>query len=107
MEMIAETPEVPYYAVIFTSVKNEEDHGSSETAAKLVAKAQKQEGFLGLESARNELGKTVSYWKDLESIEKWKNDIEHISAIELGKEKFYKNFRVRIAKVEVELGKKD
>ncbi len=107
MEMIAKTPEVPYYAVIFTSVKNEGYHEYSEMAAKLVAKAQKQEGFLGLESARNEIGITVSYWKDLDSIEKWKNDIEHISAVELGKEKFYKNYRVRIAKVEIEFGKKD
>lgn len=39
--------------------------------------AKKQEGYMGIESARNELGITVSYWKDLENIKKWKEQSEH------------------------------
>ena len=66
--MIANTPAPPYYAVIFTSVKTDNDPGYSEMAEKMIELAQKQEGFLGIESAREELGITVSYWRDLESI---------------------------------------
>jgi heme-degrading monooxygenase HmoA len=68
--MIAQTPEAPYYAVIFSSVRNEGDNGYNAMADSMVELAYQQEGFLGVESARNDLGITVSYWKDLESIKK-------------------------------------
>lgn len=70
--MIAQTPSPPYYAVIFTSVRTEADNGYAKMADRMVEMAQKQDGFLGVESARNEIGITVSYWRDLESIRKWK-----------------------------------
>ena len=70
--MTANTPNPPYYAVIFTSIRTEGNKGYSETADKMIESTSKQEGFLGVESARNELGITVSYWKDLNSIKKWK-----------------------------------
>ena len=59
-----------------------------------------QDGFLGYESAREELGITVSYWKDEESIKKWKDNLEHQTAQKTGKELWYKQFKVRISKVE-------
>lgn len=59
-----------------------------------------QDGFLGYESARKELGITVSYWKDEESIKKWKDNLEHQTAQKIGKELWYKQFKVRISKVE-------
>ena len=59
-----------------------------------------QPGFLGFESAREEIGITVSYWKDMESIERWKNNAEHQIARLMGKKKWYNCFAVRIAKVE-------
>ena len=62
--MIANTPKPPYYAVIFSSIKEENTKGYSEMADFMVELAKKQEGFLGVESARNELGITVSYWKN-------------------------------------------
>ena len=58
----------PYYAVIFTSTRTAVDDGYAEMATKMVELAQQQEGFLGIESARNDIGITVSYWRDLESI---------------------------------------
>ena len=66
--MIAYTPEPPYYAVIFTSVRTEGDDGYAEMADRMVELARQQDGFLGVESARNEIGITVSYWRDLEAI---------------------------------------
>lgn len=62
--MVANTPTPPYYAVIFNSIRSEDIDGYSEMADFMVALAGTQEGFLGVESARNELGITVSYWKD-------------------------------------------
>lgn len=100
MNLIANTPKPPYYAVIFTSLRTEGDHGYGEMAAKMVELASKQPGFLGAESARADVGITVSYWTDLESIQKWKENIEHRQAQTLGREKWYASFKVRISKVE-------
>ena len=102
--MISETPKPPYYAVIFTSIRTEENKGYSEMADKMIELASHQEGFLGVESARNEIGITVSYWKDLESIKKWKENTDHTFARALGKSDWYQSFKTRIAKVERDYG---
>jgi heme-degrading monooxygenase HmoA len=98
--MIADTPQPPYYAVIFTSIRTDEENGYGIMAEKMVEIAKQQDGFLGIESARNELGITVSYWRDLDSIRKWKEHSEHKIAQNLGKEKWYAAFKTRIAKVD-------
>jgi heme-degrading monooxygenase HmoA len=94
--------EVPYYAVIFTSKRTEINENYSKIATKLVELAQLQEGFLGIESARNEIGITVSYWKSLEAIKNWKQNLDHLDAQKLGVSKWYENYIVRIALVEKE-----
>lgn len=68
----------------------------------MVELAEQQPGFLGVESARDTLGITVSYWKDLDSIKQWKANVEHIEAQKLGRKKWYAAFTTRIAKVERE-----
>ena len=98
--MIAKTPEPPYYAVIFTSTRTPGDTGYSEMAGKMVNLARQQPGFLGFESAREGVGITVSYWKDLDSIKNWKNNLEHALARKRGRKEWYKSFKVRISKVE-------
>ena len=98
--MIANTPKPPYYAVIFTSIKIDDAIGYSKMSDKMVALVKLQEGFLGMEAARNEIGITVSYWESLEAIKKWKNNFEHAEAREMGRSTWYKNFKVRICKVE-------
>lgn len=98
--MIAKTPETPYYAVIFTSVRTEVEAGYSQTAERMVELAAGQPGFLGVESARNDIGITVSYWQDLEAVKNWKMNAEHTIARETGRSDWYKAFKVRIAKVE-------
>ncbi len=96
----ANTPEPPYYAVIFTSLRTEGDQGYGAMAERMVALAAQQPGFLGAESVRDGLGITVSYWADLESIAAWKQQAEHLQAQRLGRERWYAGFRVRIARVE-------
>ena len=98
--MIAKTPEPPYFAVIFSSVRTSGDNDYSEMSDQMVELARQQEGFLGVESARNEIGITVSYWSDLESIRKWRENMEHSVAREKGRKEWYQSFKVRIAKVE-------
>ena len=102
--MFANTPAPPYYAVIFTSIRTEGDNGYAETAEKMVELASSQPGFLGVESARNELGITVSYWKDMEAIKNWREHFEHTQARNKGRETWYAAFKVRICKVEREYG---
>lgn len=91
-----------YYAVIFTSTRTEVEAGYAEMATKMVELAKAQPGFIGMESARSEIGITVSYWESLEAIKNWKANMEHEEAQEKGKTTWYKNYKVRIAKVERE-----
>ena len=104
MGQIAKTPKPPYYAVIFSSHHGDDLEGYAATATRMLELAAGQPGFLGVESARDDLGITVSYWTDLESIRKWKAQAEHRLAQRLGKEKWYATYRTRIALVEHDYG---
>jgi len=92
----------PYYAVIFTSVQTENIGGYAEMADSMETLAKQQPGFLGIESARNDIGITVSYWQDLESIKNWKANWEHLEAQKMGRKQWYSYYKVRICKVERE-----
>ncbi|WP_110670206.1 antibiotic biosynthesis monooxygenase family protein [Salinicola halophilus] len=105
MSLIAETPEPPYYAVIFTSLMSDDPEGYEAMAERMLALAKERSGFLGLESAREAVGLTVSYWRDLEAIASWKQDIDHRYAQRLGRERWYAAYRTRIARVEREYGR--
>jgi heme-degrading monooxygenase HmoA len=101
MTRLANTPKPPYYAVIFASQRTEGDLGYGKMAEKMVELATQQEGFLGIESARDEgLGITVSYWDSLEAIKKWKDHSLHRVAQEKGKTVWYQNYSLRVCKVE-------
>lgn len=96
----ADTGATPYYAVIFTSIRTEVDEGYEETDRILSEAALKQPGYLGAESARDGIGITVSYWRDLESIAAWKADATHRVAQQRGRERWYEEYVTRICKVE-------
>ncbi len=103
--MLAQTPEPPYYAVIFSSLRTPEDGvGYAATAQQMLELAAEQPGFLGVESARAELGLTVSYWSSLEAIQQWRDVAEHRLARARGHKRWYQAFQVRIARVEREYG---
>jgi heme-degrading monooxygenase HmoA len=103
--MIAKTPTPPYYAVIFTSLRTADDHGYGEMAERMVELAADQPGFLGVESARSEVGITVSYWESLEAIRHWKANAEHLVAQRLGREKWYSAYKTRVCLVERDYGR--
>jgi heme-degrading monooxygenase HmoA len=66
--------------------------------------AEKIDGFLGEDSARNDYGISISYWKDLDSIQQWRQNADHKWAKEKGRKSFYKEYKIRIALVEREYG---
>lgn len=98
--MIAKTPPPPYYAVIFTTLRTEIDQGYHSMAGKMLELAKDLDGFLGVETARNEVGITISYWRDLDSIKKWKDHPDHVLAREKGRAIWYQSYKTRIARVE-------
>jgi heme-degrading monooxygenase HmoA len=105
--MIAKTPEAPYWAVIFTSLRSErEEDAYGETAARMEQLAAGQEGFLGIESVRDAdgFGITVSYWRDEAAMKTWKRNAEHLVAQRRGREDWYRAFRVRVCRVERDYG---
>ena len=99
----AGTPEPPYYAVLFTSLRT--PHGVTNYERmdqRLEELAPSQPGFLGIESARNPdgVGITISYWADEASIRAWKQVAVHAAAQRAGRETWYSDYVVRIARVE-------
>ena len=100
MTLIAQTPPTPYYAVIFTSTLAEGGEGYGKAASRMLTLAKQQSGFLGVESAREDVGITVSYWSSLAAIKRWKANIEHIEVQKQGRTTWYQSFKVRISKVE-------
>jgi heme-degrading monooxygenase HmoA len=106
-DAVAATPSPPYYAVIFTSQRTTADaEGYAATAARMAELAAQQPGYLGIESVRQAdgTGITVSYWRNLEDIRTWKRHAEHQLAQELGRTQWYRQFRVRVCRVEYDYG---
>ena len=102
MTQPAPTPQPPYYAVIFTSRRNEQpDDGFTDADAGILALAREQPGFLGYESAdRDGLGITVSYWESEAAIAAWKAVADHLAAQREGRARWFDAYDVRVARVE-------
>ncbi len=95
-------PEPPYFAVIFTSRRNEQtDDGYGATADRMFELAWEQPGFLGYETARSEgLGITVCYWEHERGIAAWKTETEHLAAQREGRARWYDSYELKVARVE-------
>lgn len=99
---LARTPQPPYYAVIFTSVRTAEDNGYAAAADRMEQLAPEQPGYLGVESVRDAagVGITVSYWISEAAIAAWRRNAEHTIAREQGRAMWYQEYELRVAKVE-------
>jgi len=96
--MPADTPPPPYFAVIFTTIRNEQPgDGYAETADRMEELAAAQPGYLGIESARGPdgLGITVSYWTTEAAAREWGRNAEHLLAQKHGRDKWYRQFTLR------------
>lgn len=96
---IAKTPEPPYTAVIFTSLRTDGDWGYRAMADRMETLAAEQPGYLGIESAREGVGITVSYWTDDAAAAAWKQVAEHVVAQQRGRAAWYSDYQVRVATV--------
>jgi heme-degrading monooxygenase HmoA len=106
-DALASTPEPPYVAVIFSSVRTDGDNGYEAMARTMVEMASAQPGFLGVESARDGVGITVSYWRDEAAARAWKDVAAHLVAQRRGRADWYSDYRVRVAEVHREYGAGD
>jgi heme-degrading monooxygenase HmoA len=101
MNRVVDAPPPPYYAVIAPAELAEDVRGYPELAAKLVALAKEQPGFLGIESGfQHGFALAVSYWSSLEAIQAWSVHARHMVAKERGKSVWFRKYVTRIAKVE-------
>ena len=96
--------EPPYWAVIFTNQRNDDDRDEaySLAAARMQELAADVPGYLGIESVRNEggFGITVSYWATEEAIDDWRNHPEHLDTQARGRQDWYARYELRVARVE-------
>ena len=99
----ATLPEPPYYAVVFSSRRNDaDDEGYAAAAERMLELAAQQPGFLGAESVRDAagFGITVSYWRDEAAIRAWKHQAEHAATRARGRADWYERYELRVARVE-------
>lgn len=89
-----------HYAVIFVAHKQAVSEEYQQMSALLDDEVEKAEGYLGQHHVGENTTITISYWKDLESIQKWKAHREHLVAQRRGKEDWYDWYEVKICKVE-------
>lgn len=102
-ELIAPTPDPPYTAVIFRSIRTEDTDGYAATAETMERLAEQQSGYLGIEtSADRRTAITVSYWETADHARAWKAVAEHVGAQREGIDRWYTDYSVRIATVERE-----
>ncbi len=101
---LCDTPDPPFWAVIFTRLRRDRDAEAYAAAATAMTRlAIDQPGCLGVEGARDPVtgvGITVSYWKDEAAIAAWRDHAEHRLVRQLGRERWYRAYRLRVAKVD-------
>lgn len=93
------------YAVIFeVEIKEGQQDAYLSIAEKLKKQLVTMPGFISIErfeSLVNE-GKLVSlsFWEDEKSLVHWKKNVDHLAAQTKGRASIFKDYRIRIAKVE-------
>ena len=94
-------PAPPYYVVVFSSqLGPTETYGPVADEMERLARA--QDGFLGLQSARDAdgFGITVCYWRDEAAIRAWKDHVDHAAVQDRGQSEWYQAYHVTVARVE-------
>ena len=94
--------EPPYYAVVFTTVRTDDQSGYRETNARMEQLVKDVPGYLGMDHAQNPggLGITVAYFRDEDALTRWRTDLEHRAAQKRGRDSWYQSYTLHVAKVE-------
>lgn len=93
------------YAVVFRAEVAQLDDQYTQLAAQLRDLALEKYGCLEFTSC-SEGGYeiAVSYWRSQADIVAWKSDLEHLTAQQLGRSKWYRNYKVQVMEVLREYG---
>ncbi|MFF8093041.1 antibiotic biosynthesis monooxygenase family protein [Streptomyces sp. NPDC016675] len=94
--------EPPYYVVVFTTVRTQEQSGYGETNARMEELVKDVPGYLGMDHAQTPggLGITVGYFRDAEALTTWRTNAEHRAAQRRGRAEWYRSYTLHVAKVE-------
>lgn len=93
-------PKSNYYAVIFSSTKEEVREGYDEMDELTMSLAKEQPGYLGYESVNNDnKGIFISYWESKEAIDNWRKNATHKLAKDQARN-WYKRYLSQICLVE-------
>ena len=88
------------YAVIFTATVADQDSRYRQMAGQLRDLAMADFGctdFVSVTEGEQEIA--ISYWPDEASIVAWKQQAEHRVAQQLGREGWYKHYKVEVVKI--------
>lgn len=98
------------YAVIFSAHRRrvdrathaDDDDGYGEMAHKMSELARTMPGYIDHIWAHDSdgFGITISYWESEEAIVNWKNQMDHCEARRQGREKWYTDYQIRVARIE-------
>jgi heme-degrading monooxygenase HmoA len=91
-------------AVIFeVKPKSEGKEEYLKIAAELREFLHKQDGFISIERFQSLVDEnkvlSLSFWRDEESIRKWRNTLEHRNGQKRGKGSLFQSYRIRVAEV--------
>jgi len=100
------------HAVIFeVTPKLEHVDDYLYTAATLLEDLRKIDGFISIErfSSLSEEGKilSLSFWRDEEAIQEWREHTKHRRAQQLGRFSFFQDYRLRIGSINRDYGLHD
>lgn len=88
------------YAVIFTAIVADQDSRYRQMAGQLRDLAMTDFGcteFISVTEGEQEIA--ISYWPDEDAIKDWKQQAEHRVAQQLGKEGWYKHYKMEVVKI--------
>lgn len=92
------------YAVIFEVVpKSSGQEQYLQIAAGLRTFLEERDGFISIERFQSLVDEnkllSLSFWRDEQAIETWRNLLEHRLAQQKGKESLFESYRIRVAEV--------
>lgn len=90
----------PFYANIFSYVPSTDREGYTEMDEATLLEVQEIDGFLGYEVTGTQTRRIfISYWRDMEAINDWRNNTTHKKAKSHGKQ-WYAAYHSLLVKVE-------
>ena len=89
--------------VLFRSRLTDTAHeeGYPDMAVEMLERAKTMPGFVDFRSYKADDGERLSvvWWRDEETLARWREDVRHLVAQRLGREKWYESYSIEVAHV--------